>query len=246
MSQQRADLLLVSLGLLPTRAKARQAIEAGLVSANGKQVKKPSEMLDPNSKLRASAAYEWVSRAGLKLVAALDQFGVDPAGRNCLDIGASTGGFTQVLLSRGAAHVLAVDVGRGQLDASLRDHAALTSLEGQDARALTNDQIGDLAHGLIVMDVSFIGVEKILPYVLGLIAGPVELIILVKPQFQAGPQRVGKGGIVDPDLAVVIAEETRAMLATIEGLVVTDMIESPVLGGDGNREFLLHAQRVDS
>ena len=206
-------------------------------------INKPAELLDPDCPLKAQLAYHWVSRAGLKLVAALDAFGVDVTGRQCLDIGASTGGFTQVLLARGAAHVVAVDVGRDQLDDSLRDDPRITSLEGQDARSLTGDHLGDPAPEIVVMDVSFIGIEKILPSLLAVLPDCVEVVALVKPQFQAGPKRVGKRGIVESETALIIAEEVREHLQGMDGLNIVAMIESPIAGGDGNREFLLHAKR---
>jgi 23S rRNA (cytidine1920-2'-O)/16S rRNA (cytidine1409-2'-O)-methyltransferase len=243
MTKVRADLLLVSRGLISTRAKAREAIEAGLVSSGGRTITKPAELLDPDCPLKAQLAYHWVSRAGLKLVAALDAFGINVTDRYCLDVGASTGGFTQVLLARGAAHVVAVDVGRDQLDESLRDNPAITNLEGQDARTLSDENLGDPAPDLVVMDVSFIGIEKILPNLLAQLPVTLELVALVKPQFQAGPKRVGKRGIVDPDTARIIAQEVRAQVEGLGGLTVLDLIDSPIAGGDGNHEFLLHAKR---
>jgi 23S rRNA (cytidine1920-2'-O)/16S rRNA (cytidine1409-2'-O)-methyltransferase len=244
MIKMRADLLLVSRGLIATRAKAREAIEAGLVQTGSRTITKPAEMLDPDCPLKAQLAYHWVSRAGLKLVAALDAFEVDATGRHCLDIGASTGGFTQVLLARGAAHVVAVDVGRDQLDESLRGDPRITSLEGQDARDLTAEDLGELPPDLVVMDVSFIGIEKILPNLLAILPPAFELVALVKPQFQAGPKRVGKRGIVETDVALVIAQEVREQLQEMDGLDVLALIDSPIAGGDGNREFLLHAKRL--
>jgi 23S rRNA (cytidine1920-2'-O)/16S rRNA (cytidine1409-2'-O)-methyltransferase len=244
MSKMRADLLLVSRGLIPTRAKAREAIEAGLVQTGSRTITKPAELLDLDCPLKAQLAYHWVSRAGLKLVAALDGFGVEATGRHCLDIGASTGGFTQVLLARGAAHVVAVDVGRDQLDESLRDNPQITSLEGQDARDLTAEDLCEPMPDLVVMDVSFIGIEKILPSLLAILPPAFELVALVKPQFQAGPKRVGKRGIVDGATAVLIAEEVRAQIQEMDGLSVLSLMDSPIIGGDGNREFLLHAKRL--
>ncbi|GIU66946.1 TlyA family RNA methyltransferase [Candidatus Phycosocius spiralis] len=245
MERQRADLLLVSRGLIATRAKARQAIKAGLVRSGEKIIQKASELLETDCPLTAELAYHWVSRAGLKLVAALDKFDVMVSDRYCLDLGASTGGFTQVLLSRGVAHVVSVDVGRDQLDAKLRDNQKITLLEGTDARTLSQDDLGVPLPDLVVMDVSFIGLEKILPHILPLVAPNADLIALVKPQFQAGPSRVGKRGIVDPDVAAVIAEEVRLELDGLCGFQVLSMMESPIAGGDGNREYLLHARRGD-
>jgi 23S rRNA (cytidine1920-2'-O)/16S rRNA (cytidine1409-2'-O)-methyltransferase len=243
MTKQRADLLLVAKGHAPTRAKARAAIEAGLVMANGRIVSKPADLLEEDCDLVASAAFAWVSRAGAKLAAALDAFEVNPAGRICLDIGASTGGFTEVLLSRGAAHVFAVDVGRGQLDPAIAGDSRVTNLECHDARNLTQDDLAPFKPDLLVADVSFIGLEKVLPIPLSLCAHEAEMIALIKPQFQAGPARVGKGGIVKADLAEAIAEETVQTLDGLEGFYVQRLIESPITGGDGNREFLIHARR---
>jgi 23S rRNA (cytidine1920-2'-O)/16S rRNA (cytidine1409-2'-O)-methyltransferase len=243
MDRIRADILLVSRGLIATRAKAREAIEAGLVRSGERVIAKPAELLEPDCPLTAQLAYHWVSRAGIKLVAALDAFGVNATERYCVDIGASTGGFTQVLLSRGAAHVLAVDVGRDQLDPKLADDDRITSLEGFDARSLTADEFGEPLPDLLVMDVSFIGLEKILPTVLPLLAEEADLVALVKPQFQAGPKRVGKRGIVAFETAAIIAEEVRNELDGLCGFKVLALIESPIEGGDGNREYLLHARR---
>jgi 23S rRNA (cytidine1920-2'-O)/16S rRNA (cytidine1409-2'-O)-methyltransferase len=244
MTKIRADLLLVSRGFLPTRAKAREAIEAGLVKASGRVIKKPADLLDPDCQLTAERAHPWASRAGLKLVEALERFNVVATGRHCLDIGASTGGFTQVLLARGAAHVVSVDVGRDQLDISLRGNPKITSLEGKDARTLSLSDLGEPVPDLVVMDVSFIGIEKILPHLLLILPSAFDLIALVKPQFQAGPKRVGKRGIVDQDIAIQVAGEVRDQIAALDGLQVLDMIDSPIIGGDGNREFLLHATRT--
>lgn len=246
MERMRADLLLVARGLIATRAKARQAIESGLVHADGRVITKPSELLDPDSQLQAQLAHQWVSRAGLKLFAALDAFKIDVRDRYALDIGASTGGFTQVLLARGAAHVIAVDVGRDQLDPSLRSNPAITSLEGTDARNLRPTDLGEPVPDLVVIDVSFIGLEKILPSVLPLIAADSDLVALVKPQFQAGPARVGKRGLVDPALAASIADEVRQSLDGLCGFQVIGMMDSPIAGGDGNREFLMHARRGET
>jgi 23S rRNA (cytidine1920-2'-O)/16S rRNA (cytidine1409-2'-O)-methyltransferase len=243
MERIRADLLLVARGLIGTRAKAREAIEGRLVRSGDRLIAKPSELLEPDCPLTAQLAYHWVSRAGLKLIAALDTFAIMATDRYALDIGASTGGFTHVLLSRGAAHVVAVDVGRGQLDPSLRSNPAVTSLEGLDARTLSSADLGEPTPDLVVIDVSFIGLEKILPSVLPLVAPSADLVALVKPQFQAGPARVGKRGLVDPAVAAVIAEEVRQELDGLCGFQILGLVASPINGGDGNREYLLHARR---
>jgi 23S rRNA (cytidine1920-2'-O)/16S rRNA (cytidine1409-2'-O)-methyltransferase len=241
----RADVLLVERGLFDSRARARAAIEAGLVEAGGRTVGKPSELLEPGCTLVAGQPFAWVSRAGVKLDHALDTFGVAVAGRSCLDLGASTGGFTDVLLARGAGHVLAVDVGTGQLHPRLRAEPRVTLLESFDARALTASHLVP-PPTLVVADLSFISLTKVLPQVLELVGrcapsgSPVEAVVLVKPQFEAGPARVGRGGLVPPDLAPAIAGEVRTSLAGLTGLAASPLLPSPITGADGNREFLLH------
>jgi 23S rRNA (cytidine1920-2'-O)/16S rRNA (cytidine1409-2'-O)-methyltransferase len=237
----RADVALVQAGLFDSRAKAREAIEAGLVTANGVVVAKAAASIDPAAVLAAAPAYPWVSRAGVKLAAALDHFAVDPAGRRCLDVGASTGGFTQVLLSRGAAHVTAVDVGRGQLHAALAAEPRLHHLESTDARALAADDLGE-PPSLVTCDVSFISLRLVLPHVLSLAAVPATLLALVKPQFEAGFGRVKKGVVRDE---AIHAEVCAGMVAFVESLgwTVLGVVPSPIEGQDGNREFLLGASR---
>jgi 23S rRNA (cytidine1920-2'-O)/16S rRNA (cytidine1409-2'-O)-methyltransferase len=241
MSRIRADLLLVSRGLAESRAKARAAIEAGGVSANGVTVKAVSDLIDEAAELEYTPPHPWVSRGGVKLAHALDAFGVDPAGRICLDVGASTGGFTHVLLSRGAARVYAIDVGSGQLHASLRDDPRVVSLEKTDARSLTRVQIPQ-APSLIVCDVSFIGAAKALATPLSLAAPSADLIALIKPQFEAGPS-AGKSGILSEDVARAAAESAIAQLDGVENFRVIAAIDSPIRGGDGNLERLIHARR---
>lgn len=237
---ERADALLVRRGVFSTRAQAQAAIAAGLVKADGAPVVKPAQRLAATCRLEAQPAYPWVSRAGVKLAAALDAFAVDPSGQECLDIGASTGGFTQVLLARGAARVTAVDVGCGQLHPSLAADPRVRSLEGQDARTLEAGQL-PASPALIVCDASFIGLAKVLARPLSLAAEHADLIALVKPQFDAGPEGVGRGGIArDPD---GVAARVRTEIDGLAGFDVVAMIESPIAGGDGNREFLLHARR---
>lgn len=237
----RADVALVEAGLFDSRAKAREAIEAGLVTADGAPVGKPSAVVRSGSVLRATPAYAWVSRGGVKLAAALDRFGFDPRDRHCLDVGASTGGFAQVLIARGATHVTAVDVGRGQLHPSLANDPRLTSLEGRDARSLTADLL-PAPPSLLTVDVSFISLRLVLPRALALAADRADLVALVKPQFEAGFGRVGKGVVRDP---AVHAEVCRDLRAAVEGLgcTVLAIAPSPIEGQDGNREFLLGAHR---
>lgn len=241
---QRADLLLVERGLFESRAKARAAIEAGLVKVDGVALKKPSEALRDDAVIEAQAAHPWVSRAGVKLVGGLDHFRINPHARICMDVGSSTGGFTQVLLSRGAASVYAVDVGRDQLHATLRADPRVKVMEATDARNLTRLRVPD-APSLIVCDASFISLRLVLPVPLSLACGDADLIALIKPQFEAGPERVKKGIVRDASVHDEVCNTIRLFIET-QGWKVSGMIPSPIEGGDGNREFLLHAKKVHS
>jgi 23S rRNA (cytidine1920-2'-O)/16S rRNA (cytidine1409-2'-O)-methyltransferase len=235
----RADLLLAARGLVESRAKARAAIEAGGVRANGAGVAKPSDLIAEDAALEVTPPYPWVSRGGVKLAAALDAFGVEPTNRICLDVGASTGGFTHVLLTWGAARVYAVDVGRDQLHASLRSDPRVDSLEQTDARTLTRAQITD-PPTLIVCDASFIGAAKVLAAPLALAAEHADAIVLIKPQFEAGP---GKGGVLDDATARAAAQTAIDSLNGLERFKLVAMIDSPIRGGDGNLELLAHLKR---
>jgi len=241
-SSQRIDLALVARGHFESRARAREAIEAGLVRVDGRVVKKPSEPVGEDARIEARAPHPWVSRAGLKLAAGLDAFSVDPAGATCLDLGSSTGGFTQVLLSRRAARVYAVDVGHGQLHASLREDPRIVSMEGVDARALEASMFSAPPQ-VVVSDVSFISLKLVLPHALALAAPGAYLVALVKPQFEAGRAHVNKGVVRDPATHARVCDE---IVALIEGLGwrVTGLAPSPIAGGDGNIEFLIGARRV--
>jgi 23S rRNA (cytidine1920-2'-O)/16S rRNA (cytidine1409-2'-O)-methyltransferase len=242
LARKRADILLVERGLFESRAKARAAIEAGGVTANGRPVGKASDALEETSEIVATPAHPWVGRGALKLVHALDLWPVAVAGRVVLDVGASTGGFTEVALSRGAARVYAVDVGRGQLHPRLAADPRVVSLEGVDARSLTSELIAE-PPGLIVTDVSFISLAKALPAALALGALGTDLVALVKPQFEVGPARVGKGGLVKDEGARAEAlADVEAFLA-VSGWQVRATAESPIAGGDGAREWLLWANR---
>ncbi|MGE0739841.1 MAG: TlyA family RNA methyltransferase [Hyphomonadaceae bacterium] len=241
MSRMRADLLLVARGLVESRAKARAAIESGGVRANGAPVDKPSDLIAEDAALDVTPPHPWVSRGGVKLAHALEHFGVDPSGRICLDVGASTGGFTQVLLARGAARVYAVDVGIGQLHASLQRDPRVVSLERTDARTLSREFIPE-APTLIVCDVSFIGAAKALSAPLSLAAPRADLVALIKPQFEAGPN-AGKSGVLSEEVARAAARDAIAALDGVEGFGVRAAIDSPTRGGDGNLEQLLHMQR---
>jgi 23S rRNA (cytidine1920-2'-O)/16S rRNA (cytidine1409-2'-O)-methyltransferase len=236
----RADRLLVERGFYESRARAQAAIAAGLVSADGRPVARSSDALAPEAVIVAGQPHPFVSRGGLKLSAALDAFGFDPAGRVCLDVGASTGGFTDVLLRRGAAHVHAVDVGRGQLHASLAGDPRVTSLEGTDVRHLDRAALRE-PPSLVSIDVSFIALRLVLPAVAPLLAPGAALVALIKPQFEAGRERVGRGGIVRD--AAVHADVCASVAGCLSGLgfTVVGTRTSPVTGGDGNHEFLIGA-----
>ncbi len=241
MARQRADLALVERKLFESRARAQQAIAAGGVRADGRLVRKPSELIDASARIEAAAPHPWVSRGGVKLAAALDAFGFDPAGRVCLDIGASTGGFVHVLLARGAASVLAVDVGRGQLHPDIAGDPRVTSREATDARSL---KAGDLPAPpqLLTFDVSFISLSLVLPAVLPLAAPEASLVALIKPQFEAGPAHVVKGIVRDGAIHDEICARVSALIAALDWRV-EGLIPSPIEGGDGNREFLVGASR---
>jgi 23S rRNA (cytidine1920-2'-O)/16S rRNA (cytidine1409-2'-O)-methyltransferase len=242
----RLDLVLVARGLASTRARARDLIRRGLVEVAGAVETRPAIAAPPEAEIRVTGtATGEVSRGAAKLAAALDHFRFPVEGRTALDIGASTGGFTQVLVARGAARVYAVDVGRGQLDRRLAADPRVISLERCDARRLDRTLVPEVV-GAIVADVSFISLTKALPAPLAL-AGPGSwLVALVKPQFEVGPAAVGKGGIVrDPEARRSAVETLRAWVAAQPDWRVVDVIASPIAGGSGNEEFLLGAVRDD-
>ncbi len=239
--RDRLDQILVRLGHYDTRSRARDAIARGAVCVDGKTITKPGAVVSASAAIGISdPAKSYVSRAALKLAAGLEAFGFDPAGRNCLDIGASTGGFTQVLLERGAAHVTAVDVGHGQLHPDLAADARVANLEGLNARDLSADHLNGRRIGAVVSDVSFISLRLALPAALALAAPGAFAVLLVKPQFEAGRAAIGKGGLLkDPSLGPEIAQDLAAWLDSIEGWRATGPIPSPIAGGDGNQEFLI-------
>jgi 23S rRNA (cytidine1920-2'-O)/16S rRNA (cytidine1409-2'-O)-methyltransferase len=243
-AKRRADQLLVEQGLAESRAKAQALVLAGLVSSAGQPIAKPGDLLAPDAALALKGPdHPWVSRGGLKLVHALDHFRIAVEGRIAIDIGASTGGFTDVLLSRGAKRVYAVDVGHGQLAWKLRQDSRVVVHEKLNARYLTRAQIPEPVD-IISCDASFIGLATLLPAPLALAAEAGELVALVKPQFEAGRNQVGKGGVVrDPAIHRVVCEHVAAWIAAQPGWAVLDIVESPILGPKGNREFLLHARR---
>jgi 23S rRNA (cytidine1920-2'-O)/16S rRNA (cytidine1409-2'-O)-methyltransferase len=243
MGRKRADLLLVERGLFDSRAKARAAIEAGRVMAGGDAVRRPADLLDDDVEIVAEPAHPWVGRAALKLAHALAIWPIKVAGRSVLDVGASTGGFTEVCLSNGAARVCAVDVGRGQLHPKIASDPRVRSLEATDARDLDEDRL-EFAPDLIVCDVSFISLTKALPRALALAASGADLVVLVKPQFEVGPAGVGKGGVVKDEAARarILAEAQAFLEAT--GWTVNGSAPSPITGGDGNVEFLCWATKA--
>jgi 23S rRNA (cytidine1920-2'-O)/16S rRNA (cytidine1409-2'-O)-methyltransferase len=243
-ARQRVDLLLVEIGLAVSRAKAADLVKAGRVLVEGRAVDKPSTLVDADAAVSLTGSErQYVSRAALKLLHGLDHFRIDVAGKVALDIGASTGGFTEVLLERGAATVYAVDVGRDQLHASLRAEPRVVSLESLDARALDCSIIPQPVE-LIVSDVSFISLRKVLPAPLSLAADSCRLLVLVKPQFEVGPHFVGKGGIVkDTAAAAQAVDAVRDCIAAQPGWRVEGVVASPITGRDGNQEYLLGAHR---
>lgn len=242
MGKTRADMLLVARGLFESRAKARAAIEAGGVRADGRVVSKPSEMLDESAALEATAAHPYVGRGALKLARALELWPITVEGRTVLDVGASTGGFTEVCLAHGAARVYAVDVGRGQLHPSLASDARVTDLEATDARDLATDLV-PVAPELVVCDVSFISLSKALPAALALAEDGADLVALVKPQFEAGREAVGKGGLVKGEADRLAALEAARSFVLGAGWAVLATAESPIVGGEGQVEYLLWARK---
>lgn len=240
MARQRIDQLLVERGVVDSRAKARAAIEAGGVVVGGKVITKPSDMFEKDVEIVAQAAHPWVGRGALKLVHALDLWPVAVEGRVAIDVGASTGGFTEVMLARGAAQVFAVDVGRDQLHPTLRGDPRVVDLSGVDARSLEEDLV-PTAPALVVSDVSFISMTKALPAALDLAAPGADLVALIKPQFEAGRDHVGKGGLVkDPETIARVEREVVEFLEA-SGWSVKGLAESPITGGDGQVEKLVWA-----
>ncbi|MBV9956654.1 MAG: TlyA family RNA methyltransferase [Pseudolabrys sp.] len=239
--RMRADRLLVERGLFESRARAQAAIEAGLVRAAGKPVRKASETVAADAEIEAEPAHPYVSRGGVKLAAALDHFAFDPKGRVCLDVGASTGGFTDVLLKRGARRIYAVDVGTDQLHKNLRTNPGVVSIEGADIRGLASAQLAE-PPSLIVVDVSFISLRLVLPPALTLAATSALLVALIKPQFEAGKAHLKKGIVRDESVHRAVCDDIAALVASL-GWLVVGVTPSPIAGGDGNREFLLGARR---
>ena len=237
--RKRADIVLVERGFFSSRARAQAAIAAGLVSVDGVALKKASDEVAGDAPIEAEAPHPWASRGGVKLAAALDAFALDPTGLVCLDIGASTGGFTDVLLARGAAKVVAVDVGHGQLDPRLAADPRVRSLEGVDARALTAAALGETPEA-IVIDVSFISQRLVLPHVLKLAGDRAWLLSLVKPQFELNRTDLVKGRVKNKAALELASATLRAAIQAVRWIVL-GFIPSPILGGAGAREFLIAA-----
>jgi 23S rRNA (cytidine1920-2'-O)/16S rRNA (cytidine1409-2'-O)-methyltransferase len=239
----RLDSEVLTRGLAASRERARALILAGQVRVNGQRVTKAGAPVAPDDQITLiEPDHPYVSRGGVKLAHALDAFGIDVSGWLALDVGASTGGFTDVLLRRGARHVVALDVGHGQLDWRLRTDPRVTVIERVNARTLSAEQLPESARAfeIATMDVSFISARQVLPAVAPLLRAGADLVVLVKPQFEAGRDEVGKGGLVrDPDVHVRVVHEV-AGAASALGLSRIAMTESPITGTEGNREFLLH------
>ena len=238
---RRADRLLVERGLFASRSQAQAAIAAGLVAADGAPVRKASDEIPIDAALAAEPAHPWVSRGGVKLAAALDHFGFDPAGHVCLDVGASTGGFTHVLRARGARLIYAVDVGRCQLHASLRNEPRVMLFEQTDVRSLDPGRLPE-PPDFLVIDVSFVSLKLVLPAATALLRPSARMVALVKPQFEAGRRHLKKGIVRDPQVHAAVCEDIAGFAAGL-GWTVAGVIPSPITGGDGNREFLLGASR---
>ena len=239
---ERADVFLVTHGFASSRAEAQAAIRAGGVMADGQPITKVAQQLHEAMTIRYQPAHPYVSRGGIKLAAALDQFGLSPEGRVCLDVGASTGGFTQVLLERGAIRVYAVDVGHGQLHPKLRSDPRVVAIEGLNARDLTPARVPESPRS-ITADVSFISLKLALPPALHLAAHDAWAVLLVKPQFEVGRLGVSRSGLVNDD---ALREQALAEVTSWvrnQGWTVLGSMESPVAGGDGNREYLIAASR---
>ena len=239
--RKRIDLLLVERGLFESRARARAAIEAGLVFANDKLVLKASETFSSDAALQAQPAHPFVSRGGVKLAGALEQYPIPIEDHVCLDVGASTGGFTEVLLANGANVVFAIDVGHGQLHPSLHDHPKIVSMEATDIRSLEGKRL-PARPDVVVIDVSFISLKAVLPVALSLAAAPMHLLALIKPQFEATRKHSKRGIIRDAAVHQEVCNEIAAFAASL-GCTDIRVFPSPITGGDGNIEFFIGARR---
>ena len=245
--QQRLDQLLVTLNLVDSRSRARDAIARGTVKVDGRTITKSGQIVSSTAEIEMDdPASAYVSRAALKLVAALDHFKLDPTGCECLDVGASTGGFTEILLARGAAHVTALDVGHAQMHPRIADDPRVSNIEGVNARYLEADDIDDRPIDFVVSDVSFISIKLALPPALELALPGSYCALLVKPQFEAGRDAIGKRGLLkEPDTAPAVAAELERWLVEDMGWESLGLIPSPIAGGDGNEEFLLAGRKPE-
>ncbi|MBP0438787.1 TlyA family RNA methyltransferase [Tianweitania sediminis] len=243
---QRLDEVLVERRLFPTRSRAGDAVKRGTVRVGDRIVTKAGHLVAENAAIEVDdPARSYVSRAALKLIAGLDHFGIDLQGKTVLDLGASTGGFTQVALERGAARVFAVDVGHGQLHSTLAEDARVISMENRNARELAAGDFGGEAIDAVVCDVSFISLTLALPAALQLARPGAEAVFLVKPQFEAGREAIGKGGLLkNSDDGARIAERLRSWLEEQDGWTALGLVPSPIAGGDGNKEWLLGGRKA--
>ncbi|THD59254.1 MAG: TlyA family RNA methyltransferase [Bradyrhizobium sp.] len=240
-ARKRADIVLVERGLFESRARAQAAIEAGLVTADNKPVTKPSEGIAADAALQAQPAHPFVSRGGVKLTGALERYPIEIEDHVCLDVGASTGGFTEVLLAAGANLVFAIDVGREQLHASLRGHPRIVSMEETDIRKLEGKRL-PMRPDVVVVDVSFISLKAVLPVALSLAAAPMHLLALIKPQFEAPRKHSRRGIIRDAAVHQAVCDDIAAFVASL-GCSGIQLFPSPITGGDGNVEFFIGARR---
>ena len=239
--RKRADLLLVERGLFESRARAQAAIEPGLVTANGQPVLKASEAVAGDAELHAQPAHPYVSRGGVKLAGALERYPLDIEDHVCLDVGASTGGFTEVLLAGGASLVFAIDVGREQLHPSLRGHPRVVSMEETDIRSFEGKRL-PMRPDIVVVDVSFISLKAVLPVALSLVAAPMHLLALIKPQFEAARKHSKRGIIRNAMVHQEICDDIAAFVAS-QGCTGIEVFPSSIKGGDGNIEFFIGARR---
>jgi len=239
--RKRIDLLLVERGLFESRARAQAAIEAGLVTANDRPVTKSSENLPADAVLQALPAHPYVSRGGVKLAGALEEYPIAIENHVCLDVGASTGGFTEVLLANGASMVFAIDVGRGQLHGSLQDHPKIVSMEETDIRSFEGKRLPARPE-IVVIDVSFISLKLVLPVALSLAAAPMSLLALIKPQFEASRKHLKRGIVRDAAVHQQVCNDVAAFAASL-GCTDIRVFPSSITGGDGNAEFFIGARR---
>ncbi len=240
-TRERADRLLVARGLFESRARAQAAIAAGLVTADGVPVRKASDAISPDAVIAAEAEHPYVSRGGVKLATALDEFALDVRGRVCLDVGASTGGFTEVLLAHGAHRIYAVDVGTGQLHQKLRRRPEIIAIEQADIRTLDPALLSG-PPDFATVDVSFVSLKLVLPAISRLLAPRAELVALIKPQFEAPRRAIKKGIVRDAAVHAAVCNDIADFLGSLDWRV-SGLIQSPILGGEGNREFLIAVKR---